>query len=144
MSRQSLTYVALQFVCSAALVLSVQWRAISALAVSASVLGGVISVVAVLTVRPRQVSVASEVKAEATLVRSGPYRWIRHPMYVGLILFTLGFVFASFHWWKLAVWVVLIVVLHLKAAFEERLLAERFPEYDSYRKVTKRFVPFIY
>ena len=102
MSRQSLRYVALQFVCSAALDLSVQWQAVSALAVIASVLGGVISVFAVLTVRPRHVSVAPEVKAAATLATPGPYRRIRHPMYSGLILFTLGFVFAAFHWWKLA------------------------------------------
>jgi protein-S-isoprenylcysteine O-methyltransferase Ste14 len=144
MSRLSILYVALQFAFSAALVLSVEWEAFTLPVAIVFGLGGLVGVFAVLAVRPHRVSIVPEVRAGANLIMVGPYRWIRHPMYSGLALLTLGFVFTEFHWWKLITWLALIVILRLKSGFEERLLVERFPEYATYQTTTKRFLPYIY
>jgi protein-S-isoprenylcysteine O-methyltransferase Ste14 len=69
------------------------------------------------------------------LVQTGPFRLIRHPIYVGGTLFFagLGLVFSVY---ALALTGVLALLWVFKARYEERLLAERFPEYEDYRRRT--------
>jgi protein-S-isoprenylcysteine O-methyltransferase Ste14 len=78
------------------------------------------------------------------LVTSGPYRFIRHPMYVGLDLFALGWALSFGGWLTFLFAVLLIVLLDRKAAHEERILRARFASYDTYCARTRRLVPFIY
>jgi protein-S-isoprenylcysteine O-methyltransferase Ste14 len=80
----------------------------------------------------------------ATLVTSGPYGFIRHPMYAGLDLVALGWALAFGGWPTLLLALLLIVVLDRKAAREERILRARFAAYGAYRTRTRRLVPFIY
>jgi protein-S-isoprenylcysteine O-methyltransferase Ste14 len=77
------------------------------------------------------------------LVTEGPYRWARHPIYGGGILFFLGW--ALFSAPVALVGVAALAVLWLgKSRLEERLLAARYPDYERYRRNTpRRFVPFI-
>lgn len=75
------------------------------------------------------------------LVTSGPYAWVRHPIYFALIVLSLA--------WQVAqanllgpLWVgLLVVVLHFKSRREERLLAEIHPDYAAYRLRVPRFLP---
>ncbi|MHA2296387.1 MAG: methyltransferase family protein [Candidatus Hodarchaeales archaeon] len=80
------------------------------------------------------------------LITSGIYRYIRHPIYSGGLIWILGFMLSLRS--LIFLFVVLIFnFLILKARFlqEERLLTERFgDEYLSYMKRTKRLIPFIY
>ena len=71
----------------------------------------------------------------AELVDRGPYRVLRHPIYVGGALFFAGpsLVFSA---WGLALTAVLAVFWIAKARLEERHLLERFPEYAEYRRRT--------
>jgi protein-S-isoprenylcysteine O-methyltransferase Ste14 len=85
--------------------------------------------------RPRQ---------EGRLVESGIYRFIRHPIYVGLALAALGAAVARLSTVGLTLTVVLAVYLDLKARREEFLLSTRFPGYSAYRRRTRRFVPGLY
>jgi protein-S-isoprenylcysteine O-methyltransferase Ste14 len=78
------------------------------------------------------------------LVVHGPYRWIRHPIYTGLIaaafggaVYTGSVVAALFAG-------ALAVVLDLKSHREEFWLRERFAGYAAYAARTRRFVPGIY
>lgn len=69
------------------------------------------------------------------VTRSGPYRWVRHPLYAGSLLMGIGFGIAS---WRavVAVLVGVYLVTTLAAAvhMEERFLADRFgAEYEAYR-----------
>lgn len=140
---RSLLYVVVQFATSAALVLSVQPDRVKLAPAIVSAIGLAIGVWSIVAMRVSQLSVLPDVGSDAGLVTTGPYRWIRHPMYSGLMLFTLGFVFMPGQWWKPIAWCVLVVTLWLKAAFEEQLLGERFATYADYRGRTKRFLPFI-
>ena len=77
-------------------------------------------------------------------IQRGPYRIIRHPMYLAVILFCLAEVLAYFTLFRLGVLIFLIVDLLIKMRYEESLLVQEFEEYRSYKKVTRKIVPFVY
>jgi protein-S-isoprenylcysteine O-methyltransferase Ste14 len=80
----------------------------------------------------------------AERVETGPYRVARHPMYGGGILFFAGMslVFGVI---PLVLTAALAALWRGKSAVEERWLAARFPDYDSYRgRTPRRFLPGIY
>jgi protein-S-isoprenylcysteine O-methyltransferase Ste14 len=72
---------------------------------------------------------------DAELVERGPYRFLRHPIYVGGFLFFAGLSLV-FSVYALALTAVLAGFWVAKARLEERHLAERFPEYADYRRRT--------
>lgn len=80
--------------------------------------------------------------ASSQLRTGGLYRYVRHPIYAGLLLASLGEVVRSASGWKVAAFLALFALFTVKARFEERLLAERYPEYASYAAHTPRFVPY--
>ena len=99
---------------------------------------------AVLAMGVRQVRIMPEPGANLPLVRRGPYRWIRHPMYTAVALAACGWLLCSFSWPRLACWLALLPVLGLKAVREERLLAARHPDYHDYQATSWRFIPWVW
>jgi protein-S-isoprenylcysteine O-methyltransferase Ste14 len=71
-------------------------------------------------------------KEDHELIRGGPYRWVRHPIYTGLLLAVLGSAMAQGEWRGLVGFVLITVSLLRKLAVEERLLTEQFG--DAYRR----------
>ncbi len=82
--------------------------------------------------------------AKARLTTTGPYRLIRHPMYLSLLLMTLYFVLFGFNYVRLTAWLVLFADISLKMRIEERLLKEKLDGYAAYMARTKRLIPWIY
>jgi len=80
----------------------------------------------------------------AELVERGIYRFIRHPIYTGLILAALGGSIYTVAPLALGLTALLAVVLDLKSRREEIWLRERFPEYKAYAARTRKFIPGIY
>jgi protein-S-isoprenylcysteine O-methyltransferase Ste14 len=75
------------------------------------------------------------------LVETGPYAFVRHPVYAGGFLFFLGFALATSPVALLPL-AALALLWRNKAALEEELLAERFDDYSDYRRrVRGAFVP---
>jgi protein-S-isoprenylcysteine O-methyltransferase Ste14 len=72
---------------------------------------------------------------DAELVERGPYRFLRHPIYVGGVLFFAGLSLV-FSVYALALTAVLAAFWVAKARLEERHLSERFPGYAAYRRRT--------
>jgi len=77
------------------------------------------------------------------LVERGPYAYVRHPMYSGIILMLLGVLlwYGRMSW--LLVFLFVFVGLYLKSRSEEELLERTFPRYAGYRKRTKALIPFV-
>ncbi|HXF63350.1 MAG TPA: methyltransferase, partial [Caldilineaceae bacterium] len=85
-----------------------------------------------------------DVRADARLVQEGPYRWIRHPMYSGLIWTGLALVLEHPTWPRWGALLALAANFVVKLHVEEHLLRQVFPSYAAYQARTKRLVPFIY
>lgn len=83
-------------------------------------------------------------RQEHELVTSGPYRFVRHPIYSGFFLAAFGSIFTSG-----AVWLVILLLVGIYFAYsatvEEKNMAAQFPDtYPEYRKRTKMFIPFVW
>lgn len=83
-------------------------------------------------------------KEDPELVTAGPYRSVRHPIYSGIILATVGTAVAVSLYWLIAA--VLLGAYFIYSAFvEERLMASLFPgSYPEYKRSTKMLVPFVF
>jgi protein-S-isoprenylcysteine O-methyltransferase Ste14 len=83
-------------------------------------------------------------KTDSTMVTSGPYRWIRHPMYSAFVMggASLASMAAPNPGWT--VWTCLAIVLFVKSTFEECWMREKYPLYGDYAAQSKRFVPLIF
>jgi protein-S-isoprenylcysteine O-methyltransferase Ste14 len=86
-----------------------------------------------------------EVEADQTVISTGPYAIVRHPMYTGLLLAVLGTPLALGSTRALIVFVPMVLVIAWRVSFEERFLTEHLAGYASYRRsVRYRVVPFIW
>jgi protein-S-isoprenylcysteine O-methyltransferase Ste14 len=82
-------------------------------------------------------------RAEPELVTSGPYRFVRHPIYSGILLGMLGTALATNLYFLLAFGLALVYFAY-SATVEERNLSASFPEaYPRYRAHTKMLIPYV-
>jgi protein-S-isoprenylcysteine O-methyltransferase Ste14 len=82
-----------------------------------------------------------EIKAGSKLITTGPYRYIRHPMYTSLLLCIAGGALYLNHWLNYLGLLVVMVAVILKAKKEEKLLSARHPGYKNYMRKTSGFIP---
>ncbi len=92
----------------------------------------------------RSLSALPRPKDTATLIDTGVFALVRHPMYCGAIWAVFGWGLSSQGILMLGYAVLLTVFLDLKASREERSLAERFPAYADYKRRVRKLVPFLY
>lgn len=79
-----------------------------------------------------------------TLVQTGVYGLMRHPLYTAVTCAALGWALLRVSWPAGLATAALFVFFNLKARYEERLLIEKFPDYTAYARRVKRFIPWIY
>lgn len=90
-------------------------------------------------------SAAVQVKDGHQLVRNGPYRFVRHPIYTGVLVAFLGTVLAQDQWRSLLAFALMLAGLVYKLRMEERFMTETFGDaYREYRRHTKALLPFVY
>ena len=82
--------------------------------------------------------------AAGVLVDRGIYAWVRHPIYGGLMLMAAGWAFRRGGGLTLLYALLLVTVLALKSRREETWLLARHAGYDTYRRRTRRFLPFVW
>ena len=80
-------------------------------------------------------------KNNSSLIQSGLYKYVRHPIYSGIIFFVFGssLYFASVY--KMSISVLLLILFYYKSKYEEKLLENKFSNYSDYKFNTGRFFP---
>lgn len=86
---------------------------------------------------------ASADPTEGGLMTSGPYRYLRHPIYASIMYFVWAGVLSHLSLLSLLLGSMGTMGLILRILAEERLIAERYPEYAPYASSTKRIIPYI-
>lgn len=102
--------------------------------------GCVIAVVAAVSLG-RALTATPVPNASGGLRSDGLYRWSRHPMYTGVILIVVAIAVRSGGFAVVATAAVTIGFFAVKARWEERRLAARYPDYPDYAAHTARFLP---
>lgn len=106
-----------------------------------AVLGFLVIIVAILQLNKNLTPFPTPID-RGTLIQTGLYKFVRHPIYSGIILGAFGFGIYQESLWKMSIGLVLWVLFYFKSGYEETLLLKHYPEYESYRTQTSRFFPF--
>jgi len=105
-------------------------------------LGAVIMTISAIALGP-SLTASPEPKGGGELITNGLYRFVRHPIYTGLLIFLSGYVLKSRSFWVAGLFIVFSVFLHFKANWEEKRLIAVYPEYSDYMKTTGRILPWL-
>jgi protein-S-isoprenylcysteine O-methyltransferase Ste14 len=84
------------------------------------------------------------VKEDHTLIRTGPYRHVRHPIYSGLLLALGGTALAIGEWRGVLAFGFALLGIVLRIRAEEVQMCREFPEYERYRKETAALIPLLF
>jgi len=80
-----------------------------------------------------------------TVVTTGPYRYVRHPMYVGVILSILGIPLVLNSFWALVPGGMIVILFVIRTALEDRTLIEELEGYKEYaERVRFRLLPYVW
>jgi protein-S-isoprenylcysteine O-methyltransferase Ste14 len=107
------------------------------------VAGGVLGTWGILALGPNLTPFPRPIE-DGTLVTSGPYGFVRHPIYSGLILGTLGWALLHSNLLGVALGLLLFVFFDLKSRREEIWLCEAYPGYGEYQGRVHKLVPWVY
>jgi len=80
---------------------------------------------------------------EGPLIETGPYKYIRHPMYTSALLIIWSGIFGHLSYVNCIIGLFVTFVIIVRILSEEQFLSARFPEYTEYSRKTKRVIPFL-
>jgi|PlaIllAssembly_1097288.scaffolds.fasta_scaffold19987_5 protein-S-isoprenylcysteine O-methyltransferase Ste14 len=88
-------------------------------------------------------SLSASIKEGHRLIKKGPYRFVRHPMYSSMLLVVLGSGLLIANYLIIIFTPIVGIAYYIRARKEEALLREEFPEYEQYARGTKMLIPCI-
>jgi protein-S-isoprenylcysteine O-methyltransferase Ste14 len=90
-------------------------------------------------------SATIELAADQTVISTGPYAWVRHPMYAAALVMLLGVPIALGSWWSVLIVAAILPALIWRLMDEERFLLRNLPGYADYRsRVRYRLLPLVW
>jgi protein-S-isoprenylcysteine O-methyltransferase Ste14 len=107
-------------------------------------IGFFVGILAINSHKRGNFNVRPDIKESCELVTDGIYAYIRHPMYLSVLLMMLGVYFIYFSIYETILYFLLFIVLMIKLFYEENLWQCYDKEYIKYKKSTKKLIPFIF
>ena len=144
MNWKNLSFVALALliVCVTGLYLAHSLIATGTVTIAIQVIAAALWVWARLTFGARSFHATANPTAGG-LVTSGPYKYIRHPIYAAIMYFMWAGIAAHLSFVTVAVGLLATAMTAVRIAGEEKLLTDTYPEYVQYSQTTKRLIPFV-
>ena len=103
-------------------------------------IGFILFLIAVFTLR-KSLSLYPTPSPNSKLITHGIYKYVRHPIYLSLLIFLFGLsiFFAGIP--KFILFIIAVILFSKKADYEEERLAEKFKNYKNYKAKTGKFIP---
>jgi protein-S-isoprenylcysteine O-methyltransferase Ste14 len=118
--------------------------ALGIVGLAVEIIGIAIGFWAVIAMNESKIHIAPKPRSGSVLIQKGPYKLIRHPMYLAIIVTFIPILISHFSFLRLAIMAVLTINLFVKLNFEETLLKKHFVDYEEYTKKSKKIIPYIY
>jgi protein-S-isoprenylcysteine O-methyltransferase Ste14 len=146
--KKDYLFVTIQFILFFCFIFDLNWSMKLSLVIQKvglwfSILGGLIIILALLQLN-KSLSPFPTPKNNTTLLQNGLYKYIRHPIYTGIIIFFTGYSVYQNSFYKLVISLLLIILFHFKSKYEEQRLEQKFPNYKLYKSKTRKFFPWSY
>ena len=109
-----------------------------------AVIGAVIGINAINRHERGNFNIRPDIKESCSLVTDGIYAYIRHPMYLSVLVMMFGVLCIYWSLYEIALYIALVVVMLIKLFYEESLWRCHSVEYEAYKKKTKRLIPFLF
>jgi protein-S-isoprenylcysteine O-methyltransferase Ste14 len=143
-SVKSYLFISIQFACIGYLLISGPLFANNSWLFLMEILGIGLAFWAIVAMSQSKFNVLPDVRDGASLIKSGPYKYVRHPMYSALIVIFLALIIDEFLVLRLLVYLALTATLVAKQFYEEGLLKKEFGQYRYYQENTWRIIPFVF
>jgi protein-S-isoprenylcysteine O-methyltransferase Ste14 len=134
----------IQYITLAVMLYTNKWIAENPVLMFIQFFGIFIAIWAVLEMAKSKLNITPVPRSGSILIQSGPYKLIRHPMYLSLLLTITPMIFSNISTFNIIIFSIFIVNLVMKMLFEENLLHKFFKEYDVYSKKSWRLLPLVY
>lgn len=141
---KSILLVGSQFICIGALLPGIRLNNFSNFTIICLLISFALLVWSLVAMSASKLKVFPEPHQNASLIISGPYKYIRHPMYTSVLVGSVGLVSTNFSLIRFTFFIVLLIVLIYKLRLEENLLMKKFESYRQYCTSTSRLIPFVY
>lgn len=141
---KSILLTTIQFLALGIILYTNPWFVQLPVLLAIQVIGLIIGIWAITEMSKSKLNIAPIIREGASLISTGPYRFVRHPMYLSLILFLFPILAVNFNALNGIVFLVLIINLLIKLFYEEKLLSDRFARYSDYKQKTWRLIPLIF
>ncbi len=106
-------------------------------------IGGLFLVMAAFLQLNKNLTMLPTPVKNATLITTGVFKYMRHPIYTGIFLIALGYAMVEYNFDQLMIALMILLLFEIKSNYEEKKLTEHFPDYPVYKSKTNKFFPFI-